>query len=680
MISNNVRCIIMALVCCASLHAAAAPKIYEPFAQTAGDLNGKAGGTGLGNWTADASIVTVANPPTLSYGSLPNSGGQGNLATSGGTDARVTTTSVLLDNNLLANGSTLWFSTVFMKTAGGGPNEWAGFAFGTSYVLGQAGGLNMQSSGNGVGFVTRDTSATVTTWLGGGNASQGSGVSVTYSTPLLIVGKIQWGAADGDVETITLYKRDLSNLGAPLGAGVSKTVAGFDQTALNVVSFSQRDSGGVQTYDEIRLGGSYLDVIGGSAAESYWDVDGATPGAGGASPAGTWDASTTANWSSDSTGASAATMWPAGGQAVFAAGTNATGNYTVTVNGTPVIGGLTFEEGTVTVSGGTALDLVSAGGFLEVRRPTGTATVATPITQTTPGGSLYKEGAGTLTLSGNNTYGCPTIVNAGTLILSGDNSGAALELTNNITIGGEALTLSGNGISSSGALRSISGSNTYGGVINLAANARISSDSGSLLILDVASGDAITNTANLSFGGAGDIRVADPIAIGTGSLTRFGAGTLELWGSNTYSGVTTVTNSTITGVTGGSCDNSDVVLNANGRLGIHVTDNTKQWSCKSVTVSTATGTKLKFAFDLEPSISLAPLKILNNLTFTGKPTVEVDPTNLKKGYDYPLLVVVGTPPAPDPLPALSGIDGKLTWNGNTLYLNCPLPGMIITVR
>ena len=41
-----------------------------------------------------------------------------------------------------------------------------------------------------------------------------------------------------------------------------------------------------------------------------------------------------------------------GDTAVFAAGTTATGAYTVTVSGTQTVGGLTFEEGTVTLSGG----------------------------------------------------------------------------------------------------------------------------------------------------------------------------------------------------------------------------------------------------------------------------------------------------------------------------------------
>ena len=49
------------------------------------------------------------------------------------------------------------------------------------------------------------------------------------------------------------------------------------------------------TLDELRVGGSWSDVT--PTQTLYWDIDGATPGAGGATPSGTWDAAT-ANWSS----------------------------------------------------------------------------------------------------------------------------------------------------------------------------------------------------------------------------------------------------------------------------------------------------------------------------------------------------------------------------------------------
>ncbi len=72
---------------------------------------------------------------------------------------------------------------------------------------------------------------------------------------------------------------------------------------------------------------------------------------------------------------------------------------------------------------------------------------------------------------------------------SGDttvNSGAALELQGGIAVGaGESLSLSGTGISSGGALRNVSGDNSWAGAITLADVTgvhRINSDSGTLTI------------------------------------------------------------------------------------------------------------------------------------------------------------------------------------------------------
>src|SRR5690349_14654822 len=93
-----------------------------------------------------------------------------------------------------------------------------------------------------------------------------------------------------------------------------------------------------------------------SAAPSYWDINANSAGAsGGTTAAGTWDTST-ANWSADPSGASATTPWLNDGSAtaVFAAGSNATGAYAVTLaDGFSLqVNGLRFEEGTVTLTPG----------------------------------------------------------------------------------------------------------------------------------------------------------------------------------------------------------------------------------------------------------------------------------------------------------------------------------------
>lgn len=94
----------------------------------------------------------------------------------------------------------------------------------------------------------------------------------------------------------------------------------------------------------------------------YWDINGVTAGAGGATPAGEWNGSN-AFWNTSATGeAGTLAAWTAGNIAVFAAGEDATGIYTVGITGTHDIRGLTFEEGAVTLQGGT-LNLTAASVF-----------------------------------------------------------------------------------------------------------------------------------------------------------------------------------------------------------------------------------------------------------------------------------------------------------------------------
>src|SRR5437899_626952 len=86
------------------------------------------------------------------------------------------------------------------------------------------------------------------------------------------------------------------------------------------------------------------------AALSYWDSNGPDPGAGD-TPNGTWD--TDLFWNVNSGGTGATNVWTDGDTAVFSAGTDATNAFTVTVNGTVNVSGITFQEGTPTVAGGT---------------------------------------------------------------------------------------------------------------------------------------------------------------------------------------------------------------------------------------------------------------------------------------------------------------------------------------
>lgn len=238
--------------------------IYEPFAETAGSLGGKAGGLGLsGNWSVNQTF-TVENPSSLAYADVPNSGGQVNNPSGNASWAAISTTTALSNAGLLDHGATLWFSYVFMNTAGGGSNEHTGFAFATERVSPGSTGLNLSAAGDGFGVYIRNSTATASSWSNSTARAGGTSVGLqTYGTPTFVIGKIVWGEEEGDHETLTIWTRALNDIATEptIGGGV-RTVAAFDQTQLDTISFGQRNSGGTHTYDEIRFGATYGAVIG----------------------------------------------------------------------------------------------------------------------------------------------------------------------------------------------------------------------------------------------------------------------------------------------------------------------------------------------------------------------------------------------------------------------------------
>ena len=191
----------------------------------------------------------------------------------------------------------------------------------------------------------------------------------------------------------------------------------------------------------------------------------------------------------------------------------------------------------------------SSLGFDTTNASGGNFTISDVIANSTGTGSgaigLIKLGSGTLILTGNNTYTGVTTVEAGTVEVRQANalggtgtgttvtSGAALALSNGISIGAEALTLAGTGVAGGGALRNLSGNNSYAGTTTLAAASSIQSDADTLTI-----SGAISGAYNLSIGGAGNTTISSNI--GTSSLNKNDAGTLTLTGTSSYTGATTI--------------------------------------------------------------------------------------------------------------------------------------------
>lgn len=203
------------------------------------------------------------------------------------------------------------------------------------------------------------------------------------------------------------------------------------------------------------------------AATNYWDLDGPTPGAGGAAPAGLWDAGVTANWTADPVGTGTAITWTASDDAIFSAGNDATNAFTVTVDTTQTAGNLTVEEGTITFSDGTSLNIggnVAGKGIINITSGL-TTTISTALEGGDDTGQITKVGAGALVLNSSNpSLGGNVVVAAGTIQIANStalgstlsptivSNGATLR-TSSSTAVGEPVVLNGSGVGNTGALR-----------------------------------------------------------------------------------------------------------------------------------------------------------------------------------------------------------------------------------
>ena len=233
--------------------------------------------------------------------------------------------------------------------------------------------------------------------------------------------------------------------------------------------------------------------------------------------------------------------------------------------------------------------------------------------------------AGAINATHNNALGAT----AGTTTVL---SGGALNLSNNVNVA-EAITISGTGVSNNGAIRNVSDTNTLSGLITLAANSEIQVDSGSTLTMDVASGNAITGTYNLTIDSIGTSSIADPIATSTGTLTKTGAGTLTLSGTNTYSGSTTINAGTISidddsrlGTAPGSATAGHLTLNG-GTL--HSSASFTLNSNRGIALGSSHGT-----INVDGSTTLTYGGIIagsNNLTKSGNGTLLLSGVNTYSG-------------------------------------------------
>ena len=155
-------------------------------------------------------------------------------------------------------------------------------------------------------------------------------------------------------------------------------------------------------------------------------------------------------------------------------------------------------------------------------------------------GSLTKAGVGTVTLSGNNSYGGVTTVNGGTLALNGANSTTGATTVNSsgtLKVGNASALGSGALSVNSGGLLDLGGYNlTYA---SIAGTGRLSNSTGA---------------STLTLGDAGTTTFAGSLVDGGGTLAlnKTAAGTVILTGSSTASGGAVVNGGTLVLTNGSS--------------------------------------------------------------------------------------------------------------------------------
>jgi autotransporter-associated beta strand protein len=266
----------------------------------------------------------------------------------------------------------------------------------------------------------------------------------------------------------------------------------------------------------------------------------------------------------------------------------------------------------------------------------------------TAAGTLTKDGTGTLTLSVGNSYTGLTTVSAGVAVANNATSfgttgggvtvatGAAVEMQNSITVGVETLTLNGDGVSSSGALRSTSGTNIWQGNLTLSSNTSIGVDADTLQISGSITGGASIGLTKVGAASltVGTTTLGGDLTISAGTLVANGSSAIGVGGSWTNSATFTSNSSLVTFNSGSTGKTIDAGGTGAGKSFYDVTFNN---SAGGWTIGTN------------------DMKVSHNLTIT-----DVNNWTIDSGR---ILEVGGT------YSIANAETSATTWTGSTFYLN-----------
>jgi fibronectin-binding autotransporter adhesin len=291
-------------------------------------------------------------------------------------------------------------------------------------------------------------------------------------------------------------------------------------------------------------------------------------------------------------------------------------------------------------------------------------------------GSFTKLGAGTLILSGTNTYTGLTIVSGGTL------QGNTASLPGNIVNGGAVIfdqavngTYAGN--------INFNGTVTKTGAGTLTMTGTNSYTGGTTVTQGVLQGDtdslqgAITNNSAVVF----DQAVAGTytgVMGGTGTLTKLGAGTLTMTGNHTYSGLTTVAAGRLAvngQIAGAVTVQNGGTLGGTGQVGAVTNDGTIAPG-NSIGTITINGNYIHnsgatYEVEVNPAGQSDRIDVTGTATINGGTvSVVAEAGNYASGTTYTILTATGgvTGTFTSVIDNLAFIDPQLVYNANDVQL------------
>jgi autotransporter-associated beta strand protein len=280
------------------------------------------------------------------------------------------------------------------------------------------------------------------------------------------------------------------------------------------------------------------------AATNYWDPTGLTPTS---APNGNWE---DLAWSTNAALSAALTNFASGSAAAFAAGTNASGAYSVTLSTTQTVAGifngLTPSIGTVTINGSGAINMPSGVQPFFTASP-GSTIINVPITGA---GQMFVGQNGQLYLDATNSYLGGTQLGVNTTPFTG-----TVFVNNNASFGTGRITM----FSSGGtiALQGIAAVTLANPVTTAAATLNIIGNPAGLTFSGVWTMSGTPNIGTL--GAANQVIISGPMN-GAAGLNKLGPGILRLMAGNSYLGSTVISNGTLALGAVASINSTNIVI------------------------------------------------------------------------------------------------------------------------